>query len=200
MVSADKLKNFNRGITLIEVIVAIFIVVLFSMMLVSDFPKIRRQFALSRATYKLAQDLRRTQDMSFSGLQLKNKDGDDIVANGYGLYFDPAGSDKAYMIYANVNEVEAFDAGSAVDCGDQTGEQEGEDCIIETINADTDSRGVFIKNTDSLSINFTPPNPKTTITESSSEVSSADITLGLEADESSERKVSVNTSGLIEVK
>ena len=70
----------ERGITLIEVIVVMVIVTMFSMILIADFPKILRQFAISRASYKLSQDIRRTEDLGLSGVQI----GDGLMqAKGY---------------------------------------------------------------------------------------------------------------------
>ena len=69
------MKKFERGITLVEVVVVIFIVALFTIILISDFPKMLRQLALSRVSYNFAQDLRKAQDLGLSGIALKDKNG-----------------------------------------------------------------------------------------------------------------------------
>jgi len=126
----EKLKNSQQGITLIELIVVIFLIVIFSMIIISDFPKIMRQHALSRATHKLAQDLRKTADLGLSGVIIPallttkcsqhtsletcsligcnwsgNSCFDAIKAKGYGVYVDLTQSTKQYVIYADVADV-----------------------------------------------------------------------------------------------
>ena len=51
-----KIKNFQKGITLIELIVVIFLVVLFSSITIYSLQRIQANLALSRSAYKLAQD------------------------------------------------------------------------------------------------------------------------------------------------
>jgi len=92
----------EKGITLVEILVVIFIIAALLTILVSDFPKIQRQFALSRATYKFAQDLRKAQDMALSGEEIKKPDGTIISVKGYGIYIDNRGNNgnnKEYKIY-----------------------------------------------------------------------------------------------------
>lgn len=185
----------EKGITLVEILVVIFIIALFSGILVSDFPKIRRRFSLTRATYKLAQDLKRVQDMGFSGVRLK----DSLVrAKGYGIYIDlKALGNKEYLMYADTTEP-----------ADQK-YTSGEDYIIETTDFSTTEKEVIIKeikNTDNYNqwviINFKPPNPDIEITKLASGMNRVEITLALENDSDplNTKSVFVYTSGLIETK
>ena len=96
-------KN-EKGVTLIEIIVVIFIIAIFSLIIIADFPGIEKQYALSNATYKLAQDFRRVQDLGLSGIQLLDADGNQINVQGYGIYINPAVSDSVYLIYADVGD------------------------------------------------------------------------------------------------
>jgi len=198
-----KVKNLERGITLVEILVVIFIITLFSGILIVDFPKIKRQFALTRSVYRMGQDLRRTQDMSLSGLQIQ-----DVSAKGYGIYInfaDPNLGDKKYIIYADMDDDQRYTALSQESCGpSQTA-----DCVIETIDFSQTEPGVIIdrieNTTDSqkVDISFKPPNPTITITDlltTPPGINRVLVIFTLESEGTKERIVSVNTSGLIEIK
>jgi len=199
-------KN-EKGITLVEIIVAIFIITLFSIITITDFPKIKRQFSISRATYKLAQDIRRTEDLGLSGVQVNGASD----AKGYGFYINRLSNDKEYLIYADIAPTDAdadrlFTYGSSTCPSGTAG-----DCVVETIDILEDEPGVYIKNifyindanvsvdANWLSINFNPPNPTVIITTNAGVADRVGIVLGLELDDSVERSVYVNSSGLIEV-
>lgn len=190
------ISNLNKGITLVEILVVIFIVVLLSSILVADFPKIQRQFALSRATYRFAQDLRRAQDMALSGAEVKKQDGTILGAKGYGIYINLSDSAKIYILYADIN-------------GDKKYTSEIEDYIIQTINLNDNAKGVAIEsinntnNSQEISINFNPPNPTISIFPGLAENAvRAGISFGLESDLNSSniRNVFIYKSGLIEAK
>ncbi len=180
---------------MIEIIVAIAIIILFSMILVSDYPKIRRQFALSRSVYRLAQDLRKAQDLGLSGVKIVG-----IEAKGYGIYISSeADVNRQYMIYADNCPLLLPDNKYTI--------VEGvcEDDIIETVDISKAEREVYIKEIthidgDYTSINFNPPNPNIAIENISSDEDSIEIVLALDFDENVTRAVSINASGLIEVK
>ncbi len=192
----------EKGITLIEIVVVIFIIALFSSILLVNFPKIRRQFALTRAVYKMSQDLRRAQDMGLSGQRIEGGD-----VKGYGVYINLTSlGNKKYIMYADMNDDQRYTGQLQEVCGQQQGQQQGaEDCIIETINLSQAESGVIINSikvpTDvqQVDINFKPPNPTVTITSLSSG-NRVQIIFALESDLLTYRTVSVNTSGLIEIK
>jgi len=206
----------NEGITLIEIVVVISIMMLFSIILISDFPKMQKQFALSRATYKLAQDLRKTEDLSLSGVQTYDKNKTEIVVRGYGVYISNTPTSE-YIIYADVPldptypnspSDQKYSGGTPyVYCNtiDQTSRPRKEDCVIEKIDISNVSNGghpsLEISKIDNIiststSINFSPPDPTIKINNLSPSKSEVGINLsnGL-----SNRRVSVNTSGLIDV-
>lgn len=174
---------------MVEILVVIFVIALFSSILVIGFPKIIRQFALIRAVYKMSQDLRKTQDMGLSGQQVKG-----INVKGYGVYINLDSSNlgnKKYIIYADINDNQRY---------------EGTDSIIETIDFSQTELGVIMNridgttNNQQVDINFKPPNPAITITSLLSGINRAQIIFALESDLLKTRIVSVNTAGLIEVK
>ena len=192
-----KIENSVKGITIVEILVVIFIIALFSSILLINFPKIIRKFALNRAVYKMSQDSRRAQDMALSG---QRTEGGDV--KGYGVYINLNSlGNKKYIIYADMGDDQKYDA-SGVICGRQSPNQ---DCVIETINLSQAESGVIISgitnpnNVQQIDINFKPPNPTVTITSLSSG-SRAQIIFALESDLLTYRTVSVNTAGLIEIK
>lgn len=193
-VELNKISNLEKGITLVEVIVTIFIITIFSGIIISDFPKVKRQFALSSAAHKLAQDLRRVQDMGLSGVQPLGPGGEPLLIKGFGLYINVNpidGNNKQYIIY-----------------GDKDGNQQYDPLVdynLDLINMNAESKGVIIKGLynileDRVSINFSPPNPKTTISNLEPGLNRIKIILALEYDNAVTREIFVNTSGLIEIK
>lgn len=220
MVSAN-IFNLKKGITLVEIVVVVFIIGVMLLVFVADFPKIKRQFALSRATYKFAQDLRRVQDMASSGSKIiKNSADLELNVKGYGIFINKGFDNKKYILYADV-------AKNAEDEGDkqyQAGAlfleesycqniREQSDCIIEIIDLKKDAPEVVIKeitrtnNSDYVSINFNPPNPTTSILpDLAGGADKAGIVFDLESNltnsinKKTERTVYIWKSGLIEAK
>ncbi|TSC95045.1 MAG: hypothetical protein CEN87_57 [Parcubacteria group bacterium Licking1014_1] len=188
---AGQIPNSERGVTLVEIIVVVFIVALFSTIMFNDFPKIKQQFALSRTAYKFAQDLRAARDLGMSGVRVLDEQGDPVQAKGYGVFIDlmAVGGDKKYIIYADLNNDQQYTSGI-------------EDYIIETINLDG---SVFIKEignikNQNVSINFKPPNPNIAITELEDNSARVKIVFAVEINDAITREVYANISGLIEMK
>jgi len=196
------IKNLNKGITLIELVVVIFIIALFSLIVISDFPKIQKQYALSSVTYKLAQDLRRTQDLSLSGVSINDANGNAIKIKGYGIYI-PSVPTTQYIIYADVNNSQTYDSDQYLYCASPQYAETNKtaDCIIDIIDVAKQNSSLHISEIDNInsnytSINFSPPGPTTTIDKIILDKSPITISLsnGLTT-----RTVQVNTSGLINV-
>jgi type II secretory pathway pseudopilin PulG len=185
-----RFKFCEKGITLVEIIVSIFMITMFSTILIANFPKILKEFALSRVSYKLAQDLRRVEDLGLSGVQLTGGSGELVQAKGYGIYIDLSASPiEQYILYADSNGDQSYTSG---------------DYIIETIDITKENPNLLIKGVenisgDSTSINFTPPDPTVSIYNLCGSCQDISIVIGLDS-ENSEREVSINTSGLIKVK
>ncbi|MEI7424797.1 MAG: prepilin-type N-terminal cleavage/methylation domain-containing protein [Candidatus Staskawiczbacteria bacterium] len=208
------IKIYNKGITLIELLVVIFIIAMFSLMAISDFPRILRDSALSKITHKLSQDLRSVQDMSLSGVLEKDSDDCVLPAKGYGVYFTMNNAGQ-YLIYADVNgDKEYNDDFSYTECSNMQYYYAGcadrlpgtdYDCVLKVISIIEDNASLSIKqitnsvsaNYSTTSVNFSPPNPTTTLTADSSNPS--DIIVIFKNTDNSERRVIVNTSGLINV-
>jgi len=213
----------GAGITLVEIIVVIFLITIFSLIVVLSLQKIQQSMSISRAAHKLAQDLRRAQDLALSGAEVVDGSGNKITIAGYGIYINRSTIDARcktnILIYADscLTPVSSCSDPNGLGCCDSDGGDiykytksscgpacPGGDFIVSCIDINSEKKGVFIKGFNNIngsftSINFTPPNPATAIQNLISG-NSIDIVLGLESDSSQTRTVSVNTSGLIEVK
>ncbi|MCX6718694.1 MAG: hypothetical protein NTY81_03805 [Candidatus Staskawiczbacteria bacterium] len=207
----SNLKKYSKGITLVEIVVMIFIIALFSLIVISDFPRIQKQYALSRAAYKLAQDLRRTQDLGLSGIKLNDTNGQPITVEGYGIYFDVSNTNPRenikYVIYADVNGDKKYSGDLSYPFCDEADQGNpiiyplATDCVIDEIDVSKENPSLYIEGIENImgsyaSVNFTPPDPITTIDTLNLGQSGINIVLnnGLSA-----RKVFVNTSGLINI-
>lgn len=198
----------EKGVTLVEIIVVVFIIAIFSAILISDFPRILRQFALSRASYKLAQDFRRAEDLGLSGVQINYSEFgiDEINAKGYGIYVD-LNENRQYVVYADRGETPDLKYDNKGFYCDNP-EHPEDDCILEVISINENNSELLIAGIEdeagasinAVSVNFTPPNPTTTITDNLAEQhANIKIILGSESDEGT-RSVLANTSGLIQIK
>jgi len=175
----------NAGFTLTELLVVAAIISLMSTLMLVNYRSGERHFALQGSAHKLAQDLRRTEELSMS---LKEFQGCfDPVPAGYGIYLKNGtpNEKKRYILFA--------------DC--KPGNQDydpGSDGIVEEISLE---RGVEISNLSpmapdpkfSLVIVFTPPDPTVTINPTAP---SASITL---SNNDQIKTISVNKSGLITI-
>lgn len=194
-------KNLKSGagITLVEVIVAVFIITVFFAILIADFPKIKRQFALARAVHKFSQDIKMVQDMALSGVTIEGQS-----VKGYGIHVDLA-KNKEYIIYADTFQPNDFEYTPYTEGCDYS-----EDCdyVINTIDISKEESGVIIKEINNInignsrvSIDFSPPSPTIKIVNLSADKDNVEIVFASEADSTiAARKVSVNKAGLIEVK
>lgn len=213
----QNLKNLKEGITLIELVFVISAIVLFSMIIVSDFPKVQRQFALSRVSYKLAQDLRRVQNLGLSGVPTYDSNKDTIAVKGYGVYFNTSTQPTQYVIYADVADADGvydqkYSGGPTYPfCNTINQKLNGtltSDCVIEIIDISKENSSLTIKSinapsntfTSNISTNFSPPSPTTSIeSDAKNTYSEAGIVLGFAHDNSLTRTVWINNSGLIRV-
>jgi prepilin-type N-terminal cleavage/methylation domain-containing protein len=190
-------KDYVRGFTLIELLVVCGIIVLLSAMVFLNYRGGEREFALLGATHKLAQDIRRTQEMAMSSKELLSGQ---IPPGGYGVVFEKyteAGlTNYNIYIYADLNGNEKYTSGEE----------------IETIYKKSDGiyleKEVKIKEVrvggstfDKISINFKPPDPTIKIFESGggTPYSLITITLAQEGDESKTKIITVNPVGLIDI-
>ncbi len=181
----------KKGFTLIELLVVIAIMTVLPLVVVSDFPRIRLQFALSRAANTFAQNLRNTEDRSLSSTDFLDEFGAERAISSYGVYVDVNNlGNKKYVIYAD-----AYPGNSYYDQLDY---------VIQTIDFSNDEPGIVIKevvNTTNnmASITFIPPNPDVVIHELQDSNTSVNIVFAMEDDLTATKTVTINTAGLVEV-
>jgi prepilin-type N-terminal cleavage/methylation domain-containing protein len=195
-------KEGRRGFTLVEVLVTLFIIVLISGIIFANYRQGGQQFALQRSASKLAQDIRRAQQMAMSAektnLGGQVPSGQEFVpVGGYGIYFDE-GSPGSYIIYADCNENHQYTTGN-VCVSDSYPEH------VETIELEKEVKINDIQkegggSPDKIYITFIPPDPTTYIVPPSG-VGAAwcEITLALKTDLSKTKIIKINKAGLIEI-
>jgi len=160
----------NKGFTLIELLVSIFIIVLISGIILANYRVSGQQFALQRSANKLAQDIRRAQQMAMGAAEHAGCPAG--YKYGYGIYLTTSANNQ-YILFADCDNWKDYDSGEGV----------------ETIKLET---GVKIKTLSGnpLTITFTPPDPTITISPSAP----ASIQLG---NDSQTKTITVNSAGLI---
>lgn len=183
----------SKAFTLVELMVVTAIMVLLTTLVLFNYRAGAQQLALDRATQKLAQDIRRAQEMAMSATVCEPCG--DVVPEGYGvtLHRTFLGGTK-YRIYA--------------DDGDETFNDSSDILIGAPIDLE---KGVFIKriqiefpvaNCLEGIVNFRPPDPVVNISSNGPPRDGKqrlEIILALEADPSKTKTIKVNNAGLIYV-
>ena len=188
----QKTKNANKAFTLLEITVVISIIILFSTVFIANYRGGEKQFALKRSANKLAQDLRRVQEMAMGGERFYGV----FPQGGYGVYF--AKNSGSYIIFADCNNNKTYDGGMSV-CSNCTGETCFENAHSEKKEEVFLEKGIYIKalvpfSLDSLSVTFFPPDPTITINPQANFAS-----ISLTFDGISLKIITVNKVGLIDI-
>ncbi len=177
-------RNCFTGFTLVEILLALFLIVFFTGLTIANYKTGGRQLALQRSANQLAQDIRRAEQKAISTVECQECGGI-IPQGGYGIYL--CQGDNSYLLYADTSPA-----------GGNGAYDDGGDDIVETIDFET---GVYIESiapVSDMSINFQAPEPLITI---SGGANSATITLALEDTSPLQTiAVEVNTAGLVEIK
>lgn len=166
----------SKAFTLIELIVVTAIIVLLTTLILSNYRAGDRQFALQRSAHKLAQDLRRVQEMAVSVQEFEG-----TMPGGYGLYLNK-NQPAQYLIFADLN-------------GDQR-YSELVDGLVEEISLEKriNISGLSpLAHDSSLTITFVPPDPTTVFYP---EAAVSLITIGTEE---LQKTIQVNRAGLITI-
>ena len=166
----------NKGFTLIELLTVLAIITILSLMALPRFQVAGQQYALLRSAHRLAQDLRRVQEMTTSGYAFQNI----VPEGGYGIYFSPA--DNYYILFADFDGNQLF--------------TEAEDEQVEKIELD---KRIKIKeiSPSPLHIVFKYPDPLVFISEGIADI--AKITLSLIIGPERTKIIEVNTAGMIDI-
>jgi len=191
-----------RGFTLIEITIVVTIIALLGTIFIANYRGGEKQFALKRSAHKLAQDLRTAQEMAMSSQTTPDSFELNTFPNGgYGIYF--AKGSNSYILFADCDGNGVYsEPGSAPTCVAATtsfsfwkGEKLEEFYLEE---------GIYIKEVlkdstslDSLSLTIFPPDPTTII---NSDVLANSAIIYLTFDGQSEKVISINKAGLIDIK
>ena len=173
--------KMSKGFTIIEFLIVISIIGIFSVITIPNYRSAQQQLALQRSASKLAQDIRRAQEMAMSTEELSTGD----LPEGYGVYIDKGESDR-YYIYADINGNERYDSG----------EEQGEAIYLEKeVCIET-----FVPPSVNFSINFKPPDPVVKMKNQAGEdKKNVTITIALKANPLRTKNIIVNEAGLIYV-
>lgn len=166
-----KKNKIIRGFTLIEMMIAISVMIILTVIVVPIYQDNQKQLALQRAANKVVQDIRRTQDMAMSAREIINPydAGERFVPEGgFGVYFGNKTGDKSkkYVIFAVCDgDNKKFINAGPPPCGTSPNNFSQ---AVETIDLE---QGVVIDSftfsSTHLNIVFTPPEPVTLLTDDS---------------------------------
>lgn len=171
-----------KGFTLIEFLVVITIIGIFSVITIPNYRSAQQKLALQRSASKLSQDIRKAQEMAMAMEELSTGD----LPEGYGVYINKGEPDR-YYIYVDINGNERYDSGE---------EQGGETIYLEKEAYIKE----FVPPSINFSINFKPPDPLVKIKNQAGEDKDVvTIIIALEADSSKTKTIKVNKAGLIYV-
>jgi len=190
----------NKAFTLLELTVVAAIISLLILIILPNYRQEEKQSALLRSTHKLAQDLRRTEEMAISAQKTPLEFGEVFPKGGYGIYFEINDAlPKGYRIvlFADCDGEKDFDSWGSFTCA-EAAPGPGNSCN-ETMEEITLEEGIKVKNLSPLSpltLTFKPPEPEISI--SGGDI--ATITLSLKDNPAITRTITVNKAGLIETK
>jgi len=163
----------SKAFTLIELIVVVSIITLMTALILPNYREGERQLALQRSAYKLAQDLRRAQEMALSSQKF-----DKEVPAGYGIYLNKS-QPFQYILFADLDNGKDYDAGETV----------------EILQLERQIQISSLSPVSPLTIVFTPPDPQIYI----SGGNVATVVLRPKTDLTKTKSVIVNKAGLIAV-
>lgn len=185
------------GFTIIELLVVVSIILILSAIILANYRAGQKGLALSRAAYKLTQDLRRAQELAMSARDFKGSPSQ----GGYGIYFKLT-EPNHYILFADCDKEKDYDTQQQVlNCYNAynpvTGASFSYPELLEdiAIEKDVKIRNLFpISNENTLVITFTPPNPDIFFNPDA-----AIATITLTTDDGRTKNIVINKAGLIEI-
>ncbi|MDI6591436.1 MAG: prepilin-type N-terminal cleavage/methylation domain-containing protein [Patescibacteria group bacterium] len=187
----------KKSFTLIELLVVMSIILILAAIILPSYSQRERLLALQRSISKLAQDLRRAQELATSAKEFHFS----IPKGGYGIYFKISEPDY-YILFADCDGEKDYDKENEV-CPDCSSPPCLENVYPEKVGDNLKfEKGISIQNLSpiepsdsSLTIVFTPPNPIITINHNP-DISSASITL---SNNLQTKTITINKAGLIKI-
>ena len=184
MITLFKIKKTSqKGFTLIELLTSIAVVIILTGIVFANYRSGERQYALQRSAHKLAQDIRRIQEMATSTREFNCGGSLIIPPGGYGVFFPSLSSAKNYYIlFADCNG--DFDYDSP---GEMVGKQDLEKGITLSAYMPSVNQEAWVV--------FTPPDPTTAF----NKLNNTTLTINLTSGNPPNKAVFMNIAGLIEV-
>jgi len=167
----------SKGFTLTELLVVIAVISILSAIILPSYRTGERLFALQRSAYKVAQDIRRAQEMAMSAKEFQGS-----LPSRYGIEFGK--NRDYYILFADLND---------------NGKRESSDIEVERITLE---KGIKIQDLltpsskDMVWVAFKPPDPLTTIRDPGDR---SILSIQLINASNQTKIVSVNNAGLIYV-
>jgi len=193
-------NKFQKSFTLLELTVVVAIITILILIVLPNYLQEEKQSALLRSAHRLAQDLRRVEEMAISAQKTGPEFGEVFPKGGYGVYFEiNASLPQGYRIvlFADCDGEGDFDNWGSFACA-EAAPGAGNSCD-ETMEEVALEEGIKIKELSPLSpltITFKPPEPQVFISGGDIAV----VVLSLKANPAITRTVTVNKVGLIETK
>lgn len=168
----------KKGFTLMEVVVSLTVVAIFASIIFPSYRRINDRVNLLNSAHTMVQEMRRAQEMALSSAEVNGN-----PQEGYGVRFDKSGPNDRYAVYvrSGLSETDI-----------RTVELQGR-VVVRDVFCDGDNTS------DTLVVEFEPPDPITTI-ESFFVANCSEGMINLGYLESSQNlNVKVNGGGLIYV-
>jgi len=180
----------NKSFTLVESLVVIAIIVILSVIIIPNYYSTKQQLALQRSAFKLAQDIRKVQEMAMSAKEFEGE----IPEGGYGIFLRLS-VPTSYFLFPDIDKSYSYSS--------------EDDDILEQIEIET---GIIISGFNDCSaacVVFTQPDPLITINNGlivgsppiSCPSTIAVITLCIEgtdcSDPTNTKTITVNKAGLV---
>ena len=185
-------KRYSTGFTMIELIVVISLILVFSGVIISNFSSAKLQFSLSRVAYQLEQDLSKAQNMALSSVPYKDSLGVEHQVDGYGVYVNLTGlGNTKYIVYA--------------DKSPGNNKYDTSDYLIKQVDFSLNEPGIIIQNMfgvsggNTTSVNFKSVDLSTSIDNLLVGSNSVSFYISEASELFKTKTVSINTAGLIQV-
>jgi prepilin-type N-terminal cleavage/methylation domain-containing protein len=166
----------KKGFTLAEILVVLAIIFILTSISSPFYRMAQRQYTIENAAQKLAQDIRRVEEMAMAAREQPRAPVN--FQRGYGIRLQTNSS--SYILFADLNNNRNYDPGEEIEISSL-----GENVRITNLSPGSP-----------LTIIFLPPDPQAIITPSTS---LAKITLSLLGSSTFQRSIVVNALGLIYV-